>query len=83
MNICEFKALGRKLGLRETVLDEVNANYQREGVSECLIQMLRQWLNMNYAEFESKPPTWSNLADAVKKTGDCALAKAIREHYPS
>ena len=86
--LCKFKkakwkALGRQLGLDEDVLDEVKADYKEEGVDECLVEMLKHWLRMNYEASDSKPPTWSNLADAVKRTGDRALANTIREHYPS
>ena len=78
----KWKALGRKLGLSEEVLDKVKADYKEEGVDECLVEMLKHWLRMNYKASDSKLPTWSNLADAVEKTGDPALAKTIREHYP-
>ena len=86
--LCKFKKakwkdLGRKLGLDEEVLDEVKADYKEEGVNECLVEMLKHWLKMNYETSDSKPPTWSNLADAVKRTGDRALANTIRAHYPS
>ena len=78
-----WKELGRQLGLSVAVLGEVNADYNREGVSECLAEMLKHWLNMNYDDSKSKPPTWSNLADAVKEAGDPALANNIQKHHPS
>ena len=79
----KWKDLDRKLGLDEDVLDEVKGDYKEEGVDECLVEMLKHWLRMNYEASDSKPRTWSNLADAVKRTGDRALAKTIQEHYPS
>ena len=78
-----WKELGRQLDLNEADLDEVQANYNQQGVGECLVEALKHWLNMNYDNSDSKPPTWSNLADAVKKTSNPALAKTIREHHPS
>ena len=79
----KWKELGRELGLSEPDLDEVEANKQQQGVGECMVETLKHWLNMNYDDFESKPPTWSTLADAVKEAGNTALAKTIREHHPS
>ena len=79
----DWKDLGRELKLIEAVLDEVKADYKQEGVSECMVETLKHWLNMNYDDSESKPPTWSHLVDAMKEAGDSALAKTIREHHPS
>ena len=76
----KWKALGRQLGLSEVVLDDVKADYKEEGVEECLVEMLKHWLKMNYEASDSKPPMWSTLADAVEKIGNPALAKTIREH---
>ena len=86
--LCKFKkanwkVLGRELGLDEVVLEDVAADYKQEGVGECLVEMLKHWLRMNYDEDDVKPPTWSNLANAVKKAGDPALAGAIRGQHPS
>ena len=79
----KWKVLGRELGLSEVVLDEVKADYKQEGVDECLVEMLKHWLQGNYDQHDVKPPTWSNLANAVKKACDPALAGAIREQHPS
>ena len=78
-----WKELGRQLGLSEAVLDGVKADYRQEGVGECLVEMLKHWVKKNYDNSESKPPTWSNLADAVKEAGDPALANTIQKHHPS
>ena len=77
----EWKVLGRELGLDEVVLEEVAADYRQKGVRECLVEMLKHWLRMNYDESDVKPPTWSNLANAMNKTDDPALADDIREHH--
>ena len=77
-----WKELGRQLGLSEMVLDEIKADYKQEGVSECLVETLKHWLNMNYDNSKSNPPTWSNLANAVEEAGNPAVAKTIREHHP-
>ena len=79
----DWKDLGRELGLSEEVLQEVSANYKDEGVSECLVETVKHWLNMNYDYSEFKPPMWSNLADAVKEAGNTALANTIRKRHPS
>ena len=82
-NMGKWMDVGRELGLSEAVLEEVKADYMREGIDECMVQMLNHWLNMNYDDPERKPPTWSNLADAVKEACNPALAKIILERHPS
>ena len=76
-----WKKLGEELGLAAEVLETVNADHKWEGVEECFGEMLKHWLRQNYDDSESNPPTWSNLADAVKECGNPALAKTIREKY--
>ena len=70
--------LGEELGIGVEVLETVNADNSRDGVEECLSEMLKHWLRQNYDGSDSKPPTWSNLADAIQETGDTALATTIR-----
>ena len=72
--------LGEELGIDPDVLETVSADHNRDGVDECLSEMLKHWLRQNYDDADSKPPTWSNLADAVQGTGDGALAKAIKKN---
>ena len=72
-----WKVLGRQLGLREALLDEIKADYQQNGVQECLNKVLTHWLRRNYNVARFGGPTWQNLANAVKKSGDPALAAKI------
>ena len=74
--------LGRELGVNEESLEAVRADYTQKGVNECLIEMLKHWLRRNYNEARFGPPTWDNLANAVEKSGDPALAGAFRENNP-
>ena len=73
--------LGRQLGVKEEDLEKVRADYVRSGVDECLTEMLKYWLKRNYTEAKYRPPTWNNLANAVEKTGDVALADTIRKNH--
>ena len=82
-NKANWEVLGRELGLGEPVLEQISADFEQKGVSECLVQILKHWLRRNYDEHDVKPPTWNNLANAVEKAGDAALAGAIREHHSS
>ena len=75
--LTQWKVLGRQLGLGEELLDEIQADYQRDGVRECLNEVLAHWLKENYHEARFGSPTWQNLANAVKKSGDTALAAKI------
>ena len=70
--------LGRELGVKEEDLETVRADYTQKGVNECLTEMLKHWLRRNYDEAKHGSPTWDNLANAVKKSGDAALAHDIR-----
>ena len=72
-----WKVFGRQLGLREELLDDIKADYQRDGVQECLDKVLSHWLRRNYREAKFGSPTWENLANVVKKSGDTALAAKI------
>ena len=76
-NQARWKELGGHLGLREQLLDEIMADYQLHGVRECLNKVLTHWLRRNYNVARFGVPTWQNLANAVKKTGDPALAAKI------
>ena len=73
----QWKVLGRQLGLKSNLLDEINSNCQRNGVEECFNRTLEAWLKRNHNEATFGPPTWHSLADAVKKSGDPALAAKI------
>ena len=75
--LAQWKVLGRQLGLGEELLDEIQADYQRDGVRECLNTVLSHWLRRNYREAKFGCPTWQSLANAVKKSGDPALAAKI------
>ena len=79
----KWKDLGEELGLDEEVLETVSADHKGEGIEECFREMLKHWLRKNYDDADSNPPTWNNLADAVKEAGDRALADAIRSDHPS
>ena len=72
-----WKVLGRELGLKSNLLDEINANYQQNGVAECFSQVLEAWLKRNHDVARFGPPTWHGLASAVKRSGDNALASRI------
>ena len=73
----QWKALGTQLGLKTNLLDEINANYRRNRIGECFDQVLEAWLKRNHNEAKFGPPTWHNLANAVKRSGDPALAASI------
>ena len=74
--------LGGILGVRDEVLEEVRADYTQKGVNQCLGEMLKSWLKKKtYKEARYGSPTWENLANAVEKSDDPALADTIREHH--
>ena len=79
----KWKDLGEELELDEEVLETVTADYEGKGVEECFREMLKHWLRQNYDGADSNPPTWSKLADAVKETGDTALADDVRKNHLS
>ena len=73
----QWKVLGRQLGLKSDLLDQINADYQQNGVEECFNQVLEAWLKGNHNEAWFGPPTWHSLADAVKRSSHPALAAKI------
>ena len=64
-NKSRWKVLGRQLGLKSNLLDEINPNYQQNGVGEGFDRVLEAWLKRNYNETRFGPPTWHSLANAV------------------
>ena len=75
----QWKVLGRELGLKSNLLEEIKANHhQQNGVGECFNQVLKAWLKRNHNEARFGPPTWHSLADAVERSGDLALAAKLR-----
>ena len=75
-DLAQWKVLGRQLGLRDNLLNEINANYERN-VGECVSRVLEAWLKGNHDEARFGPPTWYSLANAVRRSGDPALASRI------
>ena len=73
----QWKVLGRELGLRSDLVDEINADYQQNGVGKCFSQVLVQWLRMEHDVAKFGSPTWYSLAIAVGRSGDSALADRI------
>ena len=73
----QWKVLGRQLGLKSDLLDQINADYQQNGVEDCSSRVLEAWLKRNYDEASFGPPKWQSLADAVKRSGDPALGATI------
>ena len=73
----QWKVLGRELGLKSDLLDDINADYQCKGVGECFDQVLEAWLKRKYDVARFGPPTWQSLANAVKRSGDPAFADKI------
>ena len=76
-NKSRWKTLGRKLGLKSGLLQKINSDYRRDGVEECFHQVLEEWLKRNHDVDRFGPPTWYSLANAVKRSGDAALADDI------
>ena len=72
-----WKKLGEELGLDELVLETIAVDHKGDGVEECLSEMLKHWLRGNYDDAGSNPPTWSNLADAVKETGESCTSFSV------
>ena len=69
-----WKVLGRQLGLKGNLLENINDKYRRNGAEECFSQVLEAWLKRKHDEATFGPPTWHSLADAVERSGDHDLA---------
>ena len=64
-------------------LDKLDTVKRDESTSTmALAGVLRAWLNQNYNIEKHGPPTWRKLVEAVDKSGDRALAKAIAAEHP-
>ena len=77
-----WKNLGEHLGLSEVVLEQVNADYEGEGVEKCFQEMIKQWLRRKDDDTNSKQPTWGVLAKAKEKTGKSCTHLVVSFCYP-
>ena len=75
-----WKVLGLNLGLMLPYLEEIQADHGGR-VQECLQKMLLHWLRRSHDEIRFGPPTWNNLANAMEKSGNRAVAHAIRQKH--
>ena len=71
-----WKNLGLNLGLSPSSLEEIDVDYMR--VNEKLEAVLLRWLRKEYNLGRYGPPTWKQLAEAVR-TINIALAVSIME----
>ena len=63
--------------------DELDTVERVESTSTmALAGVLQAWLRKNYNIEKHGPPTWRKLVEAVDKSGDRALAKAIAIEHP-
>jgi len=60
----DWTSIGVLLGLESHVLKEIKYN-NPDSAKDCLREMLDQWLKRT-----EPPPSWRQLADAVKNAGD-------------
>lgn len=77
-----WKYIGLALRLHNPDLNKIEAG--GKSVTDCLTDMLEQWLNQNYDVGKHGKPSWQMLEDAVRaKAGgnNPALAEKIYEMY--
>ena len=74
-----YYELGIALRLPLDKLDTVESDESRS--ARALAAVLRIWLRQNYDTKKHGPPTWRKLVEAVDKSGDRALAKAIAAEH--
>ena len=70
----EWRCLSVNLGIKESTQDLIQQNHPGN-VRNCLHDVLREWLKMNYDVSHGRP-SWRRLAEAVKSL-DCALFEKI------
>ena len=71
----DWKTIGVLLGVEKHILDKVKRD--EEGVTDCLQEMLSEWLNQ-----VDPPPTWKDLVEAVEAMNP-AKAEEIRQYLAS
>ena len=64
----EWKMFGLFLGVEASTLDNIEASRSHEGVSVCMMYLVRQWLR-NDSGTGNKPRTWETVVKAVNDTG--------------
>ena len=76
--IAQWKEFGRNLGIDEERLDEIEVDNSH--THRRLSKVIQHWLKRNHNEIECGPPTWGNLANAIKPI-DMALAMKIESKH--
>ena len=74
-NFVQWRALGRNLGISEAKLEEIE--HDASHAYDHLTEVIKHWLRRNHNEEECGPPTWSNLAKAVKPTNNALAMKIL------
>ena len=74
----EWRELGRNLGVDEGQLNIFESDAgQTHG---RLSKVIQHWLNRNHNEEEFGPPTWGNLAKAIKPIDKARAMKIEKKH---
>ena len=71
----EWQNLGTLLGVPGDTLSRIKHDERGSGANSCLREMLTEWLRKT-----DPPPTWSELADAVKPLNS-SIAEEIRTKF--
>ena len=70
-----WKRVGVHLRLPISKLDQIEGD-----LKDCLMEMLKQWLNRNYDTVKNGEPSWRMLAQAVARENG-AVFKTIAEQH--
>ena len=76
-----WNQLGLKLGLYATTLSEIESDNNGK-VKNCLMECLRAWLSQRDDVELKGGPKMSSLINALRKTGNNAIAIALEKEIP-
>ena len=71
----DWRTLGIFLEVEECILDEIERLYESKGIRRCKEELFK------VLKRREEYPTWEEIAGALDKVGNRALAKEIREKY--
>ena len=71
----DWKTLGIYLDIEQSTLDEIESLYECKGIRRCKQELFKA------LQRRREKPTWEDIAEALDKLRNHALAKDIREKY--
>ena len=76
----EWRDIGTALGIDHHKLDEIAGNNHHKA-SDCLSDVLKDWIGQNYNTGKYGVPSWKTLCKALSKVADKKFVKDLAKAH--